>query len=300
MAIPDFQSLMLPMLKIAGDKKEHTLSEVMEKLAQEFNLTEEDRKELLPSGMQARFDNRVGWTRTYLTKACLLEKVERGSFRITERGSQVLKENHEFINVKYLKKFAEIREFIGIDSQIGPGNGDGSPDQTPEEILATNYQKLRESLASDLLEQIKSLSPKFFENLVVDLLVGLGYGGSRRDAAQAVGRSKDGGIDGIIKEDSLGLDVIYIQAKRWEGTVGKPAVHSFAGSLDGVHSKKGVFLTTSTFSQDARNFVKAIDKKIILIDGQELVDLMIDHNLGVTESQKYILKKIDLDYFTEE
>ena len=301
LAIPDFQSLMLPLLKIASDGDEHSLSEVIEKLAVDYSLTEEDRKELLPSGLQARFDNRVGWARTYLTKSGLLEKVERGSFRITERGLQVLEEKPVHINIKYLKRFPELIDFISPGPRGGSiGVEADSDDQTPEEMLASSYQKIRKDLAQELLSRIMSMSPKFFENLVVELLVSLGYGGSRRDAAQAVGKRKDGGIDGVIKEDSLGLDVIYIQAKRWEGTVGKPIVQSFAGSLDGMFSKKGVFITTSTFSQDARHFVKAIEKKIILIDGEELVDLMIDHNIGVQESQTYILKKIDLDYFTED
>lgn len=299
MAIPDFQSIMLPLLKIASDGKDHSLREIIEKLAQQSSLTEEERKELLPSGLQARFDNRVGWARTYLTKAGLLEKVERGTFRITERGKKVLEDEPEYINIKYLKQFPELIAFISPDPQIDP-EADDQDEQTPEEILASSYQKLRQELANELLQQIMSMSPKFFENLVVDLLVGLGYGGSRRDAAQAVGRSKDGGIDGIIKEDSLGLDVIYVQAKRWDGTVGSPVVQGFAGSLDQRYSKKGVFITTSSFSQDARNFVNAIEKKIILIDGQELVNLMIDHNIGVSEIQRYTLKRIDMDYFVEE
>ena len=299
MAVPDFQSIMLPLLKITGDKEEHKLSEVTERLAQEFSLTEEDRKELLPSGLQGKFDNRVGWARTYLTKAGLLEKVERGTFRITKRGLKVLSENPDYINIKFLKQYKELREFIGLEPGPDNGENDGSK-KTPEEVLAENYQKLRNDLAKELLTQIKSMSPKFFENLVIDLLVGLGYGGSRRDAAQAVGKTKDGGVDGVIKEDSLGLDVLYVQAKRWEGTVGSPVVQSFAGSLDKMYSKKGVFITTSTFSKDAIKFVEAIEKKIILIDGQQLVNLMIDHNIGVTESQQYSIKKIDMDFFTEE
>ena len=299
MAVPDFQSIMLPLLKITGDKKEHRLSEVTEALAQEFSLTDDDRKELLPSGSQGKFDNRVGWARTYLTKAGLLEKVERGSFRITERGLKVLSEKPDYINIKFLKQYKEIREFIGLEP--GPDNGEVVVDEkTPEEILAESYQKLRDDLAQELLAQIKSMSPKFFENLVVSLLVGLGYGGSRRDAAQAVGKTKDGGVDGVIKEDSLGLEVLYVQAKRWENTVGSPLVQGFAGSLDKMYSKKGVFITTSTFSKDAIKFVEAIEKKIILIDGQQLVNLMIDYNIGVTESQKYTIKKIDMDFFTEE
>lgn len=298
MAIPDYQTIMLPLLKIAGDGKEHSLSEVIENLAQTFALSSEERKELLSSGRQAKFDNRVGWARTYMKKAGLLESTGRGKLRITDRGMEVLKSNPTNINANFLKQYPEFLEFQNISKQDNKqSEKDEETDQTPEEILEQSYLALRTELAQELLERIKKCSPKFFETLVVDLLVAMGYGGSRKDAGQAVGQSGDGGIDGIIKEDKLGLDVVYIQAKRWEGTVGRPVVQAFAGSLEGQRARKGVMITTSQFSQEAKDYVKIIEKKIVLIEGELLAQLMIDHGLGVTEVASYTVKKVDMDYF---
>src|SRR6266705_3259088 len=223
MAVPDYQSIMLPLLKIAGDGNEHSKNEVIERLAQQFGLSEIERNELLPSGVQRKFDNRVSWARTYLQKALLLSSPGRSKFRITERGMKVLKENLPHINVKYLKQFPEFVAFhthADRDGKIEENNHTTQEllektSQTPQEILEASYQSLRQTLAQELLERIKNSPPKFFESLVVDLLVAMGYGGSRRDAGQAVGQVGDGGIDGIIKEDKLGLDAIYLQAKRW-------------------------------------------------------------------------------------
>ena len=297
MAVPNFQSLMLPLLRIASDGQEYRLSKVIDTLALQFRLTDDDRRELLPSGMQAKFDNRVGWARTYLKKAGLLESTGRGRFRITERGLEVLRSNPADINTKFLRQFPEFVEFQKGKKQA---KQEEEPDQTPEEILESSYQNLRRDLAQELLERIMNCSPRFFEKLVVDLLVAMGYGGSRKDAGQAVGQSGDGGIDGIIKEDKLGLDVVYIQAKKWEGTVGRPIVQTFAGSLEGQRARKGVLITTSQFSQGARDYVKRIEKKIVLIDGELLAELMIDHGIGVAEVASYTVKKADLDYFGEE
>ncbi len=301
MAVPDFQSIMLPLLELFEDGKDHSSGEVLELLAKAFNLTDEDRKELLPSGRQRSFDNRVGWARTYLVKARLIQIVRRGTYVITDRGKNVLNENPSAINIKYLKKFPEILQFIGHKPKdtTGPNNDDEDTDKTPEEILESGYLRLRKELAAELFDEIKNNSPQFFENLVIDLLVAMGYGGSRKDAGEAIGRAKDGGVDGIIKEDKLGLDVIYVQAKRWENTVGSPAVQAFAGSIEGFKAKKGVFITTSSFSKSASEYVKSIEKRIILIGGQELVELMIDYNIGVTEVDKYVIKRVDTDYFTE-
>lgn len=302
MAVPDYQSIMLPLLRISADGKEHRLSEVIETLAGQFNLTDQERKELLPSGRQAKFDNRVGWARTYMKKAGLLESTGRGKLRITQRGIDVLKSNPENINSNYLKRFPEFLEFQNLsrpDKKPDEENGN-EPDQTPEETLESSYQALRAELAQELLVKIKKCSPKFFEKLVVDLLVAMGYGGSRNDAGQAVGQSGDGGIDGIIKEDKLGLDAVYIQAKRWEGTVGRPVIQAFAGSLEGHRARKGVVITTSQFSQDAREYIKMIEKKIVLIDGKQLMQLLIDYEIGVAEVTSYTVKKIDLDYFGDE
>ncbi len=301
MAVPDFQSLMLPILKIASDGQEHTGGEVVDLLALQFRLTNDERRELLPSGRQARFDNRVAWARAHLKQAGLLENTGRGKFCITKRGLEILQGTPANLNIKFLMQFSEYAESRAASRKSNrhaeEGEGLG---QTPEEILESSYQTLRRDLADELLERVKNSSPKFFEGLVVDLLLAMGYGGSRADAGQAVGRSSDGGIDGIIKEDKLGLDVVYIQAKRWEGTVGRPIVQAFAGSLEGQRARKGVLITTSQFSQDARDYVTRIEKKIVLIDGEQLAQLMIDHCIGVAEVASYIVKKADLDYFDEE
>ncbi len=302
MAVPDYQSIMLPLLRIAADEKEHRLSEVTEALARQFNLTDQERKELLPSGRQARFDNRVGWASTYMKKAGLLESTGWGRLCITQRGIDILKSNPETLDSHYLKRFPEFTEFQNLSKsdKKHDESDENEPDQTPDEILDSSYQALRADLAQELLDTIKKCSPKFFENLVVDLLVAMGYGGSRSDAGQAVGQSGDGGIDGIIKEDKLGLDAVYVQAKRWEGTVGRPVIQAFAGSLEGHKARKGVVITTSQFSQDAREYIKMIEKKIVLIDGRQLMELLIDYGIGVAEVKSYTIKKIDLGYFGDE
>ncbi len=301
MAIPDYESIMLPLLRLAGDKQRHKMSEVIERLAQGFSLSENERKELYPSGQQRRFDGRVGWARTYLKMSGLLDSPERGVLQITERGIQVLEASPKKLNNQYLERFPEFREFKGRKKK--PGAVSIEPDvlkRTPEEILEDNYSEMYEGLIVDLLDKIKSGTPQFFESLVVHLLVKMGYGGSRKDAGEAIGRVGDGGIDGIIKEDKLGLDVIYIQAKRWENTVGRPVVQAFAGSLEGVRAKRGILITTSQFSAEARDYVKKIEKKIVLIDGAMLAKLMIDHNLGVSVVASYDIKKVDTDYFEED
>jgi restriction system protein len=298
MAIPDFQTLMLPLLKFAADRQEHSTSDTIDALALEFRLTDEERKELLPSGRQSRFDNRVGWARTYLKKAALLEGAGRGKFRITARGLKVVKDNPPRIDMKFLERFQEYVEFRNLSRQEEELTENvEKASQTPEEVLELSYQNLRRDLAQELLERIMGCSSRFFERLVVDLLVAMGYGGSRKDAGEAVGQSGDGGIDGIIKEDRLGLDVVYIQAKKWEGTVGRPVVQTFAGSLEGQRARKGILITTSQFSREARDYVERIEKKIVLIDGQQLAQLMIDHNVGVAEVETYTVKRVDLDYF---
>ena len=309
MAVPDFQSLFIPVLKVASDGNEHSLSETIETIARQLGLSEADRDEMLPSGKQRKFDNRVGWARTYLQKALLLSSPGRSKFRITERGMKVLRDNPPQINVKFLRQFPEFLAFhthADRDGKIEENNHTTQEilektSQTPQEILEASYQSLRQTLAQELLERIKNSPPKFFESLVVDLLVAMGYGGSRKDAGQAVGQVGDGGIDGIIKEDKLGLDAIYLQAKRWEGTVGSPVVQGFAGALIGKKARKGVFITTSNFSPQARSFASGTENlKIILIDGEQLAQLMIDHDVGVTEESRYIVKKVDLDYFGDE
>lgn len=299
MAIPDFQTIMLPLLEFLSDRKEHSLREAIEYLADEFNLSDEERKELLPSGQQFTFDNRVGWARTYMKQAGLIETTKRAYFKISERGLQVLKEKPDAINVKYLERFPEFIEFRKR-RKVKKEEKTVSDESPPEELIESAYQSLRDDLAAELLQNVKNCSPSFFEKLVVDLLVKMGYGGTRKDAGQAVGKTGDGGIDGIIKEDRLGLDIVYIQAKRWENTVGRPEIQKFAGALQGMKAKKGIFITTSNFSKDAEKYVQDIESKIVLIDGETLANLMIDNNIGVSPSASYEIKKIDLDYFTED
>lgn len=304
MFIPDFQACMLPMLQIVAGVEEMPLTQMKERLADHFGLTPDARDELLPSGTQRVFDNRVGWARTHLKKAGLVEYPRRGQLRITARGRETLQLSPELINVKFLQRYPEYIEFIQGKKEDGPSSSTTPTklsDETPEELLETAYQKLRNQLASDLLDSVKSASPAFFERLVIDLLVKMGYGGSRREAGEAMGRSGDEGIDGIIKEDRLGLDIIYLQAKRWTtGTVGRPEIQKFAGTLQGQRARKGIFLTTSAFTNDAREYVSMIESKIILIDGKRLAELMIDHGVGVTTLASYEVKRVDTDYFVEE
>lgn len=295
MAIPDFQTLMLPVLKQLSKVEESSTRNLSDLLAVEFELTDDERKELLTS-KQPRFDNRIHWAVGHLKRAGLIERTSKAHYRVAERGYQVLKENPAVLNLKFLKQFPEYLEYQKgslVEVKEEPSN------QLPEETLETSYQKLRRELAQEILELVRNCSPRFFEQLVVDLLVSMGYGGSHKDAGRAVGQSGDGGIDGIIKEDKLGLDVVYLQAKRWAGTVGRPVVQAFAGSLDGFRAKKGVLITTSQFSQDAHDYVSRIEKKIVLIDGEQLAQLMIDYDIGVAEVARYVVKKIDLDYFGE-
>jgi len=296
MTIPDFQQFMLPILRIVKDGEEHKMREVIEKAAEMFNLSHEERTQLLPSGKQYRYENRIGWARTYLKKAGLLSTPSRGLIKITERGKEVLKKNPPKIDTNFLEQFPEYLEFKNYTRETEP---EQTSDLTPEEILDGSYQDLRNELAHDLLERVKSCSPEFFERLVIDLLVGMGYGGSRSDAGQRVGKTGDGGIDGIIKEDKLGLDVINVQAKRWQNTVGRPEIQAFVGSLAGNRAKKGVFITTSKFTDNAKDYVSFIQQNVVLIDGEQLTQLMIDHDIGVSEESRYIVKKIDLDYFED-
>lgn len=303
MAIPDYQTVMLPLLRFLKDGNEHNIGEVVESLAAEFDLSTEERQQLLGSGQQTVIRNRAGWARTYLKKAGLIASTRRGYFRITDRGQSTLALKPDRIDVKYLEQFPEFVAFRELrherpDEVHVPVAT--SSDATPEEALDAAYGRLRLDLEAEVLEQVKGASPSFFERLVVELLVRMGYGGTLRDAGQAVGRSGDGGIDGIIKEDRLGLDVIYIQAKRWDSTVGRPEIQKFAGALQGHRARKGVFITTSSFSADALDFASRLDSKIVLIDGAALAKHMIDHNVGVSMSRSYEVKKIDSDYFTEE
>ena len=305
MPIPDYETLMLPLLQMAGDQQEHKVPEAVEALSTQFDLSEDERQGRLPSGGETYIHNRVGWARTYMMKAGLLESTRRGHFRITPTGLQVLQKAPDRIDGKFLEQFEVFREFRRRSRRKTSGRGVTAEKRqesvsTPEETLAFAYEQLRSDLQSDILEQVKSGNPAFFERLVVELLVKMGYGGSREDAGEAVGRSGDEGIDGMIKEDRLGLDVVYVQAKRWENTVGRPELQKFAGALQGARARKGVFITTSTFSKEAVEYTDSIDTRIVLIDGQKLASLMIDHDVGVSTVDRYEIKKLDTDYFVED
>ena len=304
MAIPDYQSIMLPLLELVSDNKDWIFRNVVEELAKKYSLTDEERKELLPSGQQPIFDNRVGWARTYMKKAGLIDSPKRGIVRISKKGLEVLQSKPDRINVKFLQRFPEFLEFQSLkrDENEIVVESDNDVDQTPEESLDISYQKIRKALALDLLNKVMILTPSFFEKLVVELLVKMGYGGSIKDAGRAIGKSGDEGIDGTIKEDKLGLDVIYIQAKRWQtgNVVGRPELQKFVGALAGQGAKKGIFITTSSFTKEALEYSPKNETKIVLIDGERLAQLMIDYDLGVSLVNKYEIKRIDNDYFGEE
>ncbi len=307
MAIPDFQSIMLPLLHFCGDFKEHSNRDAIDHLAKILHLSEEEQKKLLPSGRQAIFHNRVAWARAYMKMAKLLENPQRGIFRITERGQEVLQNPPQKIDIHFLMQFPEFAERRKSEQNklkkkkiVSDSPNESNPSITPEEQIEEAYENLKENLTSEIISQLKGSSPSFFEKVVVEVLVKMGYGGSRKDAGEAIGKSGDEGIDGIIKEDRLGLDIIYIQAKKWENTVTRPEVQKFSGALQGKRAKKGIFITTSEFSKGCEEYVATIDSKIILIDGQHLAQLMIDSNVGVSTEAIYELKRVDSDYFTEE
>lgn len=306
MAIPDYQTCMLPFLRFLGDNSEHSLRDTEESLAKHFDLTDSERVELLQSGQQGIFKNRIGWARTYLKKAGLLEAPRRGVFKITDRGLAALATNPSRIDAKFLEQFPEFIEFreaskVSSEIKFNTDLKDTVPvtTATPEEAIELAYQGLREQLAQELLAVVLTCSPTFFEQLVVDLLVKMGYGGSRRDAGERIGQTGDGGIDGIIKEDRLGLDAIFIQAKRWQGSVGRPEIQKFVGALQGQRARKGVFITTSWYTAEAIDYASRIDTKVVLLDGKALSALMIDFDIGVSASASYVVKRIDSDYFEE-
>lgn len=302
MPIPDYQTLMRPLLQLAADGQEHKLRDASETLAQTLGLSEAERNALLPSGTQTVFSNRVGWARTYLKEAGALTASRRGYFQITARGQQLLADYPDKISFTTLNQFPEFVDFKNRRRSDTPPtklalDADAIFDDTPEDILASAHRILLQNLEQEVLQTVKEASPAFFEHLVVDLLVKMGYGGNREDAGRAIGKSGDGGIDGMINEDRLGLDVIYLQAKRWEATVGRPEIQKFVGALQGQRAKKGVFITTSNFSREAKDYANVIDTKIILIDGSKLASLMVEYNVGVSVVERYEVKRIDSDYF---
>lgn len=308
MAIPDFQSCMLPLLEACADGKDKSLKNLVPDLGKKFGLTQEEMKVMLPSGLAPLFYNRVAWAKSHIQKAGLIESVRRGIFKITKRGLKTLSEKPEFINMKFLSRFSEYSK--SREDADGGGTSEREGDsaettletgKTPDELIADGYKFLRNELSSQLLEKVKTSSPQFFEQLVIDLLLAMGYGESKKSSAEALGGSGDGGVDGVINEDKLGLDVIYIQAKRWtDGVIGRPEIQKFVGALQGKRAKKGVFITTSKFTKDAVEYAAGIDTRVILIDGERLANLMIDHNIGVAVRETYEIKRMDSDYFIED
>jgi restriction system protein len=294
---------MLPLLRVAGDGEEHALSDARERLGAEFKLTQAEQAELLPSGRQSRFGNRVAWAKVYLEQGGLLQSPRRGFFLISVRGREVLNAPPTRIDIRFLGQFPEFVEFRKPKREAHESSASTAPEatdaETPEEALEAAHDRIEASLASEVLARVKAGSPAFFEGLVVELLLKMGYGGSRADAGQAIGKSGDEGIDGVISEDRLGLDIVYLQAKRWEGSVGRPEIQKFVGALHGKRAKKGVFITTGSFSSEAVAYVEHIDPKVVLINGRRLAELMIDFEVGVTTARTFHVKRLDSDYFEE-
>jgi restriction system protein len=301
MPIPDFQTLFLPVLKLFSDQQEHSRTDFIEQLGKAFGLNQEEMSDTLPSG-QKRFSNRINWALLYLTKSGLLESTRRGYRKITQRGKEVIQSNLLRIDTNYLMRFPEFIKFHPPLKKVSDEPTSPKPIEplTPEEQLQKVYLELRNELADEILGRLKSCHPSFFERIVIDVIVKMGYGGSRLDAGKVIGKSGDGGIDGIIKEDKLGLDTIYIQAKRWDNTVGRPEIQKFVGALTGQRAKKGLFITTSTFSNEAMEYASNIDMKVVLIDGETLAQYMIDYGVGVSVAAAYEVKRIDSDYFSDE
>jgi restriction system protein len=304
--IPDYQTLMLPLLQLFADGKERKFRSLHEELAIQFQLTKQEREALLPSRKQPIFVNRVSWAKTYLVKALLIEQVRRGYFTLTERGKTVLASKPENINNKFLRQFPEfvafeVRSNRGEIEKRDTSESIASAIETPTEQMEKAFAELRSTLSKEVLERVLELTPARFERLVVELLVTMGYGGALPDAGSMTRLSGDEGIDGIIKEDKLGLDMIYLQAKRWKegNNVGRPDIQKFVGALAGQKAQKGVFITTSAFSKEAREYAANLQQKVVLIDGEQLAELMIEYNLGVSVAQTYLIKRVDNDYFDE-
>lgn len=312
MAVPDYQSLMYPVLEEHADGRELPLKDMRAGVAARLRLSKEDLEDMLPSGQLTRYTDRANWAYTYLKQAGMLRLVRRGVYQITERGKQALLDSNGRIDNNYLKRFPEFVDFINRQSRpVQPAAAEQTsaaasveePNElTPDEMVRQGYRRVRAGVASELLDRLRRSSPAFFERSVVGLLVAMGYGGSREDAASVIGQTGDEGIDGIIKEDRLGLESIYIQAKRWKegSTVGRPDIQQFTGALQGQKARKGVFITTSSFSREARDYAAKVQATIVLIDGQQMAELMLDHGVGVSVQETIRLFKIDEDYFIEE
>ena len=294
------------MLALLADEQEHTVTAVRERLADHFSLTPEDLEAQIPSGRAKLFMNRVGWATTHLYRSGLIERSRRSVYRITPRGQEILAQEPNRVDLRVLAQFEEFQEFRGrtpavdVPATTEARNGHSEPEQTPEEQIDAAYRLLRAALAAEALDRVMEQSPSFFEQLVLDVLRAMRYGGSHEDAAARLGKSGDEGVDGVIREDELGLNLIYVQAKRWQNPVGRPEIQKFFGALHGKRASKGVFITTSSFTADAAAYAEGVTPRVILVDGKRLARLMIDHNVGVTSYRKYEIKRIDSDYFAGE
>jgi restriction system protein len=306
MTIPKYTEAMIPLLEVMKDGNEYTRKSVVNNLAEFYNVTDEEWEITIPSGGEPLFRNRIGWAITYLVKAKLLDRPRRGVTVITERGKEVLKSGVKAIDNNYLKKYDEFLEFQNLSQQSSSTNEEDQNidynTQTPEESLDVAFNRIYNDLVAEVLDYSFNSDPFYFEKIVIDLLLNLGYGGSRKEAGRAFQKGSDGGIDGIINEDKLGLDVIYVQAKRWASNncVGRPEIQKFAGALQGERAKKGIFITTSYFSKEAVEYASKVDSKIILIDGRKFAELMIETNTGLITEKKYEVKKVDESYFKDE
>lgn len=302
MAVPGFQKVFRPFLEILADKEEHYLRDLYNEIGDHFELSEEEKEELIPSGYSKVLNNRVGWASTYLKKAGMIESTRRAHFRITKRGLEAIKDPNRTIDVKYLRQYPEFVKFHTHKKQNEEEQGQSDQsEETPLENLESSYEQLKNELAEEILDRIMDCSPEFFERLVIELLVRMGYGGSLKEAGERIGKSGDGGIDGIIKEDKLGLGFVYIQAKRWnkDNCVGRPEIQKYVGALQGQQAQKGVFITTSSFSKQAVEYADKVNLNIVLVSGEELADYMIEYDLGVTLLAEYRIKKLDSDYFED-
>jgi len=300
MPVPDYQTLMRPLLEVLADGADHNTDSIRAGLAHRFGLSDTDLEELIPSGRDTLFRNRVGWATTYLTRTGLIEKPRRAVYRISDRGRQVMADNPERVDLRVLAQFPEYHVFRPTKPtgrSEAESVGTASDHGTPEELIDGAYRELRAALAAELLDRVMEQSPQFFEHLVLDVLHAMGYGGGSDDATERLGQSGDEGVDGVIREDRLGLDLIYVQAKRWQGVVGRPEIQKFFGALHGKRASKGVFITTSTFTRDASDYADGVSPRVILIDGRRLAQLMIEHSVGVTVTHEYRVKRLDLDYF---
>jgi len=306
MAIPTFEEIMPVILDLAVEAESIVIRKCMDAIADRFHLTEEEREQTLPSGKQKVLYNRTYWASFDLLKAGLLHKIQRGIYAITERGRQVHATDRDKLGRQYLSRFPEYAEYISPnklnDSKGQSGDRAETVALTPQERIEKAHRELNQILKADLMERILSCSPEFFEKLIIDLMIGMGYGGSLKEAAEHVGKANDGGVDGVINEDQLGLDRIYLQAKRYAkgNTVGRQALQGFAGSLLGRGANKGVFVTTSSFTQGAVDFVEKLPQRIVLIDGEQLTSLMVKYGVGVRMEQRFELMKADEDYYIED